>query len=100
MISKVGNGDIRIDEITAIFLKDKDGNIVELDKGLFTYDYCCNGFGKKELKINCHLSKPTITITTNLEEQPRGWSIPNNTFDRAYSHSEGYSSSCTGYDSK
>lgn len=47
MISKVGNGDIKIDEITALYLKDKDGNMVELDKGLFTYDYCCNGFGKK-----------------------------------------------------
>ena len=78
MISKVGNGDIKIDAITAIFLKDKDGNIVELDKGLFTYDYCCNSFGKKELKINCHLNKPTITITTSTT--PNEWVIPNNTY--------------------
>ena len=99
MISKVGNGDIKIDEITALYLKDKDGNMVELDKGLFTYDYCCNGFGKKELKIECHFNKPTITITTN-NELPQGWSISNNTFDRAYSHAEGHSSSCEGYSSK
>ena len=78
MISKVGNGDIKIDEITALYLKDKDGNMVELDKGLFTYDYCCNGFGKKELKIECHLSTPTITATTN------------NTFDRAHDCIEEY----------
>ena len=98
MISKVGNGDIRIDEITAIYLKDKDGNMVELDKELFTYDYCCNGFGKKELKIECHLGKPTITITTSTT--PNGWVIPNNTFDRAYSYAEGLATKCEGYDSK
>ena len=99
MISKVGNGDIKIDEITALYLKDKEGNIVELDKGLFTYDYCCNGYGKKELYIECDLNKPTITITTN-NEISGGCSIPNNTFDREYNHAKGYSSSCEGYSSK
>lgn len=90
---------IHIDKIESIYLKDAEGNIAELDKRLFTYDYCCNGYGKKELKIECHLSKPTITITTH-NETPQGWSIPNNTFDRAYSHAEGLATKCEGYNSK
>ena len=61
------------------------------------------------LNIRCDMSDKSVytitsaTITTpmpaNLEE---GWSIPNNTFDRAYSHAhscitEGYSCHAEGY---
>lgn len=57
MISKIGNGDIKIDEITAIYLKDKEGNMVELFKGKdFNYDYKCNSYGERKLNINCDLS--------------------------------------------
>ena len=81
MISKVGNGDIKIDEITALYLKDKEGNMVELFKGNdFNYDYKCNSYGKRKLNINCDLSGKgdlLLRIQNNIPIYIKRWGITN-----------------------
>lgn len=96
MLIEMHNDNIHIDKIESIYLKDKEGNMIELFKGKnFNYDYSCDSHGNRKLNIRCDMSdRSTCTITSTL---PRleGWSVPNNTFDRAYSHAEGYA--CSAY---
>lgn len=94
---------IHIDKIESIYLKDKEGNMVELFKGKnFSYDYSCNSQGKRKLSINCDMSdRSTCTMTITPDSlHLEGWAVPNNTFDRAYSHAEGHASFAEGNVSK
>ena len=104
MIVDMNLKNIHIDKIESIYLKDSEGNMVELFKGKnFSYDYSCNSQGKRKLSINCDMSdRSTYTTITATIPTPHleGWGIPNNTFDREYSHAEGLATKCEGYDSK
>ena len=94
---------IHIDKIESIYLKDSEGNMVELFKGKnFNYDYSCNSQGQRKLSINCDMSDRSTCTTTIITTTPEkeGWGIPNNTFDRAYIHAEGYNCSAEGRISK
>ena len=95
---------IHIDKIESIYLKDAEGNMTELFKGKnFNYDYSCDSQGKRKLNIYCDMSdRSTYTTITTATPTPHleGWGIPNNTFDRAYSHAEGLATKCEGYSSK
>lgn len=57
MLIEIYNDNIHIDKIESIYLKDSEGNMVELFKGKdFNYDYSCSSYGNKKLNINCDLS--------------------------------------------
>ena len=94
MNSRINKENINIDEIISIYLKDKDGNMVEIFEKYFNYDYMYNSSGNKKLNICCDLSdknkvKSSSTITVSdpglgFARVNEGWTIPNNAFNRDY----------------
>ena len=93
MNTRINKENINIDEITSIYLKDKNGNMIEIFEKDFNYDYTYNSCGNKKLNIHCDLSDKSktqygTTISTivdpGLVKVNEEWSIPNNTFNRDY----------------
>ena len=76
---------IYIDKIETIYLKDSEGNMVELFKGKnFNYNYSCDSYGNRKLKIDCDLSDKSDLLLR----------LQNNIFIRKMEHN----CSAAGYD--